>query len=223
MIWFLRREIIFCLGIFFSLLIMGREYIRKVDSIENDSYVEKQINYEELVAENIRLRDILDIKQKDRYFSRFAISGIISVNPHVFPVELVINKGWQDGIKEGMSVVSKDFALVGRVFDVSQRTSHVITVFNPKSRISVFADSTKEIGIMEGGSIPYCSLKYINYDSRLEVGDKIITSGYSDFYPKGIDVGEVAKIAKAKDSLFLNIYIKPFSGFSYMDEVLVGE
>jgi len=223
MIWFFRREIIFLLGIFFSLLITGKSYLKNAKSVEERSLLEEELNYRELISENIRLRDILGIKQKDGYFSKFAISGVISVNPHVFPAELLINKGSQHGLKEGMPVVSKDLFLVGRVLDVRRASSKVITVFNPQSKISVIVDSTKEVGIMEGGSIPYCSLKYISHESGIKKGDKIITSGYSDFYPKGIEVGEAVKISRAQDSLFLNIHVKPYSGFSYIDEVLVGE
>ncbi len=202
---------------------MGKSYLNNIKSIEKSSYVEKKLNYEELIAENIRLRNILDIKEKNRYFSRFVVSNIVSVKPPVFPVEIVINKGLTEGIREGMCVVSKDLFLIGRVSEVNKNTANVVTIFNSTSKISIIVDSTKEVGIMEGGSIPYCILKYISYESKIRIGDRIFTSGYSDFYPKGIEVGEVVKISKAGDSLFLSVYVKPYSCLSYIDEVMVGE
>ncbi|HNS32610.1 MAG TPA: rod shape-determining protein MreC [bacterium] len=211
------------MGILFSLFIMGKSKHVNVKSTENANKVEEKLNYEELVAENIRLRNILGIKEKESYFSRFAVGNVLSLRPHVFPVEIVISKGAAQGIREGMSVVSMDLSLVGRVSEVQKNTSKVVTVFNTMSRVSVIVDSTNEVGIMEGGSVPYCLLKYISRESKIKKGDSVQTSGYSDFHPKGIKVGEIVEVVKAQDSLFFDIHIKPYSCVSQMEEVLIGE
>ena len=223
MIWFFRREIIFLLAVSFSLLIMGKASRKSAGEIRSGRQVEKRINYDELVAENMRLRKILGLKEKGKYSSRFRIGNVVSVRPHVFPVEMVINKGSADGIREGMAVLSKDLCLVGRISGVSQKTSRIITIFNTVSKISVMVDSTGEVGIMEGGTIPHCILKYISRESKVKVGDTIVTSGYSKFFPRGTRVGEVVNISPATDSLFLNIHVKPYTGTDEVDEVLIGE
>ncbi|MCM8762745.1 MAG: rod shape-determining protein MreC, partial [Candidatus Omnitrophica bacterium] len=133
------------------------------------------------------------------------------------------NKGIDDGVKENMSVLSKDMFLIGRVTKVDRNTASIMTLFNTKSKISVIIDKTREIGVLEGGSIPLLFLRYIPSDSCVKIGDKVITSGYSDFYPKGIEVGEIIKIEKSHDTLFLKIYVKPFSCVSGLEEVLIGE
>ncbi|MBN1445838.1 MAG: rod shape-determining protein MreC [Candidatus Omnitrophica bacterium] len=224
MLWRFRREIIFVLGIAVSLLVINRSYVRERRAIENGPYPEvKKISYEELAAENRRLREILDIKAENPSLRKFTVSEVISIKPFVFPAEIIVNKGEREGLKENMAVVSKDLFLIGRIGRVWSTASSVITIFNAKSKISVIVDSTRETGVLEGGSIPFLSLRYIPADSPVKKGDKILTSGYSDFYPKGIEVGEVASIEKVSDTLFLKIHIKPYGYFSGIDEVLTGE
>jgi len=224
MLWRFRREILFALGLFLSLLVINRSYVRELRVIENNGYSQEQkINYEELIAENIRLRKILDIKADKNYLRKFTVAEVVSIRPFVFPAELVINKGSQDGLKENMAVLSKDLFLIGKIFSTRKTTSTVVTIFNAKSKISIITDSTREIGILEGGGVPYSSLKYIPADSAVKKGDKILTSGYSDFYPRGIEVGEIVRIEKVRDSLFLKIAVKPYGYFSSIYEVLAGE
>lgn len=224
MLWRFRREILFVFGLFLSLLVTNRSYVRERGFIENGGYSEEQkINYEELIAENKRLREILDIKADKNYLKKFAVAEVVSIKPFVFPAELLINKGGQDGLKENMAVLSKDLFLIGRILSTRKTSSTVATVFNAKSRISVVIESTREIGVLEGGGIPYVSLKYIPSDSTVQKGDRVLTSGYSDFYPRGIEVGEIVKIEKVQDSLFLKVSVKPYGCFSGIYEVLAGE
>ncbi|MDD3726499.1 MAG: rod shape-determining protein MreC [Candidatus Ratteibacteria bacterium] len=224
MLWRFRREVIFIVCIAISVVIVRHHYVRKVDGIENIRKEESQIiNYEELIAENIRLKEILDIKKDISSLKKTVIGQVVSIKPYVFPVEIVINKGREDGIKENMTVLSKDMFLIGRVVSVDRDSASVMTIFNKKSKISVVIGSTRDIGILEGGNIPFLFVRYIPYDSYVQIGDNVLTSGYSDFYPKGIKVGEITKIERSSDTLFLKIYVKPFSCISDIEEVVIGE
>ena len=152
-----------------------------------------------------------------------SIGSVVRIRPSVFPAEIVVNKGRKDGIVENMVVLTKDFSLIGRVEDVEENLSRIMTVFNSKSKISVIVNSTREIGILGGGYAPFLLLKYISYDSGIKPGDEVITSGYSGFYPEGIKVGKIISVERMKKSLFLKIYVKPYGCFSSLDEVLIGK
>ncbi|MCM8820654.1 MAG: rod shape-determining protein MreC [Candidatus Omnitrophica bacterium] len=223
MLWRFRREVIFVIEFLLSFVIVKYHSVKIVD-VENQYKEEvKIINYEELIAENLRLKEILGIKKDTSILKKIVVGQVVSIKPVVFPVEIIINKGIDDGVKENMSVLSKDMFLIGRVTKVDRNSSSVMTVFNTRSKVSVITDSTREIGVLEGGSVPVLSLRYIPSDSYVKIGDKVITSGYSDFYPKGIEVGEIIRIEKSSDTLFLKIYVKPFSCVSGLEEVLIGE
>lgn len=225
MLWRFRREIIFVIGLFLSVMIVRHHSHRRVYNIESSQGEEiKTTNYEELIAENIRLKEILDLKKDVSLLKKKVIVGqIVSIKPIIFPAEIIINKGRNNGVREDMAVFSKEMFLIGRITNVYQDSAFVKTVFNTKTKISVIIDTTREIGILEGGSIPLLSLKYIPSDSNVKEGDKVITSGFSDFYPKGIEVGEIVRIEQNTETLFLNILVKPFSCISAIEEVLISE
>ncbi len=224
MLWRFRREILFVLGLCLSLFVVNKGRMRERGACENVGYTEERgINYEELIAENKRLREILDIKADRNYLKRFAVAEVASIKPFVFPAELVIDKGGKDGLKENMAVLSKDLFLIGRISAAMENSSTVMTIFNAKSRVSVVIDRTREIGVLVGGGVPYVSLKYIPTDSLVQEGDKVLTSGYSGLYPVGIEVGDVVRVEKGRDSLFLEIAVKPHGCFSCIYEVLAGE
>lgn len=224
MLWRFRREIIFVVEIIISIVILKHQYMKKVEDARRISESKiPTINYEELIAENIRLKEILGITKEISTFKKTVIAQVISIEPRVFPAVIVIDKGIEDGIKENMTVLSKDMCLIGRIINVEKSVSMVMTIFNKNSKVSVVVDRTREIGILEGGSVPALYLRYIPYDSQVQAGDSVITSGYSDFYPRGIKVGKIVRVKKSPDSLFLKVYVKPLSCFSGLEEVIIGE
>jgi len=222
MLWRFRKEIIFVVLVIFSFLI-GRKYYIRESKKKNVNMRERILNYKEIIEENKRLREILKLKREKDILTNFIVGEVVRIRPSVFPAEIVVNKGRKDGIVENMIVLTKDFSLIGRVENVEENLSRIMTVFNSKSKISVIVNSTREIGILEGGYAPFLLLKYISYDSGVKPGDEVITSGYSGFYPEGIKVGKIISVERMKKSLFLKIYVKPYSCFSSLDEVLIGK
>ena len=53
----------------------------------------------------------------------------------------------------------------------------------------------------------------------MEIGDRVITSGLDQIYPKGFLVGLVAKVSRAEDGLFLDIEVEPSVRFGKIEEV----
>lgn len=222
MLWRFRKEIIFVVLVIFSFLICRNYYISEYEK-KNVNVKREVLNYKEIIEENKRLREILKLKKEKDILSNFIVGEVVGIKPFVFPAEMIVNKGKRDGIVENMVVLSKNFSLIGRVEKVEENFSKIITVFNSKSKISVVVGPERIIGVLEGGYAPFLLLKYVPYDSKVKKGDEVITSGYSGFYPAGIKVGKIISIEKMKKSLFLKIYVKPYSCFSSIDEVLIGK
>lgn len=221
MIWRFRKEIIFLILVYFSSLV-NRFYLSRDFSSKSILKEKKIVNYSEIIEENKRLREILNLKQNGS-LSKFVVANVISFRPYLFPAEIVIDKGMEDKIKEGMVAITDHLYLVGKVEKVKNKISYVSTVFNSKTKISAVISSTGEVGVIEGGTTPFLFLKYISRDSKIKIGDEVITSGYSDYFPSGVKIGKVVKIEKQSNSLFLKVFVKPYCMFSYLKEVLIGK
>ncbi|MFN4226575.1 MAG: rod shape-determining protein MreC [Candidatus Ratteibacteria bacterium] len=207
--------------LFFSYFIEKNSFRRNLPTTNTKISEENLINYEEIIQENKRLREFLELKEK-KIISNFKVAEVIAIKPYIFPAEIFINKGSRDGIKKNDIVVTKDIFLVGRVEEVNEAYSKIISIFNKKTKISVIISSTKEIGIVEGGYAPFLLMKYIPYDSKVKIGDEVYTSGFSVYYYSGLKIGQVAKILKDSNSLFLKIFVKPYIySYSFKEVIIV--
>jgi len=80
---------------------------------------------------------------------------------------------------------------------------------------------TRTQGIVEGGGGARCYVRYVPRAEDVQVGDTIITSGMEGIFPKGLSVGEVARVVKKDYGLFQEIEIIPSAHFSRLEEVMV--
>lgn len=143
------------------------------------------------------LKDVLDLNIVNTSVSYINATIINRSAVNYFDV-ITIDKGAYSGIKEGMSVITKD-GFIGEVQMVSNTTSEIKLIcsntFNKKISVTINEqygiisdyDSKKNVLIVDG-------IKNIN---DVKVGDKVLTSGLTSLYPKGILMGEI--VGKRKD------------------------
>ena len=58
-------------------------------------------------------------------------------------------------------------------------------------------------------------------DSKIKVGDKIITSGIGGLCPKEIQVGEVISVDEDKVKVMKTAVVKPFVDFNKLEELVI--
>jgi rod shape-determining protein MreC len=63
-------------------------------------------------------------------------------------------------------------------------------------------------------------LEKVTADETIQPGEKVLTSGGDQVFPKGLPVGTVTKVSTGSD-LFLNVRVKPAANLSKLEEVLV--
>jgi len=110
---------------------------------------------------------------------------------------LTLDVGSGAGITTGMPVVSAQ-GVIGQITEVGYNWSRVTTLVEPQSAIGAFIERTNENGILEGdlarAETGQCILNYLPADADVQVGDRILTSGYSDVYPRGLVIGYVEAV-----------------------------
>lgn len=108
---------------------------------------------------------------------------------------ITLDKGSEDGITEEMGVINQD-GIVGIVNQVSKHYSVVISLLNNKLRISCKVKGDDAIGSLtwRGESPDYATLEELPRHATFQVGDTIVTSGYSAIFPEGIQIGTIAEI-----------------------------
>ncbi|MEI0486318.1 rod shape-determining protein MreC [Brachyspira intermedia] len=182
------------------------------------------LEYEQLSAENERLRALLNEAPTDEYPLEYA--EIVSKDPQNFYTTIVINKGSAHGIVVGMPVISYQNGykgLVGKVVEVRRYNSRILSLVDQRSQISVMLESSRTTGIMVGQSpkSTQTHLQYIDLQMDVEEGERVVTSGMGGVFPKGILVGTIFKVEKKNYGLFHDLYVEPAVNFSTLENVYV--
>lgn len=145
---------------------------------------------------------------------------------------ITLNRGYSDGIREDMSVISSG-GVVGVVMAVSERFSIVMPVLNSKMQVSckILADkkvqerlgNIKDIGslVWNGENPKYATMTNVPRHVPIKTGDIVVTSGYSDFFPEGIRVGSIEKFQPAEDDNYYDIKVRLSVNFSTLEYVEV--
>lgn len=135
---------------------------------------------------------------------------------------LILNKGSLQGVEPDMAVISTN-GIVGSVINVSDNFSNVMSVLHSDSRHSVKVKKTNSSGILlwNGSSYKKGVIQNVPSSYPLEIGDTIVTSGYSQDFPEGILVGTVSSFDKDASSGFYTIYVEFATDYNTLEYVYV--
>ncbi len=176
--------------------------------------------FTELIGENRRLKGLVGFKDRNQYGLRLVPAEVISRSQSSWFKCVVVDKGTSEGIKQGKAVVSPK-GLVGRVIEVYPHSCKVLLLIDENSYVSVSIPRSSEIGVMAGRGAQQPLLKYISSTSDVRDGDTAVTSGISDYFPKGIPVGRIRETRKKDLELFRDLTIEPEADFSDLRSVFI--
>lgn len=194
----------------------------KALQVKNNSLSLENQQLREYRAEVARLRKILDFREQTKDIYTMQAARVIARSPSNWTQTIVLDKGSDDGIKAGMCVISPE-GLVGRVVSVSSNSAQVWLITDREMAVGVVLQETRETrGIVEGlGESNKLHMINIPYYSKIRQGQRVITSGLSENYPKGILLGRVKKVEREKNGLLLSAVVEPVVDFDKLEEVLV--
>lgn len=135
---------------------------------------------------------------------------------------MMINKGWGQGVKVDMAVISPQ-GIVGVVVNCTRNFSTIMPVLHTDSRNSVKLRRTNSSGslIWEGGDYRYATLVDIPTTHKLLKNDTIITSGLANDFPEGIAVGYIEDFENMQGTGFYRIKVRLATDFNNLNHVYV--
>jgi len=184
---------------------------------ETDVLKARLIGLEEVFRENTRLEQLLEFKRR-LIFSSITAS-VIGRNPSRWNASMIIDKGKGDGIEQGMPVVNA-LGVVGKIEEVGKDTSKVLLLTDPQFSVAGLIQRTGDSGLISGTIKGLCRLRFMNPDTDIRVGDKVITSKLSTSFPESLLIGEIIENRRSAGSS-KDFVVNPAVSFSQIEEVLV--
>jgi rod shape-determining protein MreC len=182
---------------------------------------------EQLRLEQVRLTD--DAQQarrlqallgfKEQYIAKTVASQVIGGSGSEQSRSVYIDKGSNDGVQKDMPVITAD-GVVGKVLRAFSSTSQVLLINDQSSGVGAILDKSRLQGVVKGTSAGEVILENVMTDESVAPGERVVTSGGDQIFPKGLTVGTVMKVSPGAD-LFLNIRLKPSASLNRLEEVLV--
>ena len=127
---------------------------------------------------------------------------------------ITLDRGAADSIRPEMGVVDAN-GVVGIVYKTSPHYSLVIPLLNSKSSISCKIVGSDYFGYLkwEGGDSRFAYLKDLPRHAEFNLGDTVVTSGYSAVFQEGVLVGTVDDMSDSHDGLSYLLKIKLATDF----------
>lgn len=136
---------------------------------------------------------------------------------------ITIDKGFTDGIRKEMAVISSD-GVVGIIRNISNHYAVVLPLINVNLRVSAKVKKNGYYGSLQwdGNDYRYSYLNDIPFHVDVQRGDTIVTSGFSSIFPEGELVGFVESVDK-ETANFLSIKVKLATDFKKISDIYVIE
>lgn len=132
-----------------------------------------------------------------------------------------IDKGSADGLKHDMPVISPD-GIVGKVREVFPHMSQVLAINDETSGAGVIFETTRLRGILKGNALGQLEVVGLMSDLRIKPGERVLTAGGDQIFPRGLPVGTVLKVTPDPDhDSFVAVILTPAAHLNQLDEVVV--
>lgn len=200
---------------------------------EFSDYLDLERENKELEQENVRLYNLLPPSyfnpmvpySPDSTHKQFIFMGARVVNNSTNKQYnfLTLNKGRLDGIEPEMAVICSE-GIVGMVKETTDHFSSVISILNGGFHPSAKLKNSGYFGPIDWAGRRYDEvvLTEIPLHVKINVGDTVVTTGYSGIFPEGIMVGTVLSY-KSDQGISYRVKLKLSTDLKRLSNVLVVE
>lgn len=171
--------------------------------------------FEELFAENQRLRDLLEYQREQR-----GVEGIHARAYAQAQGTLWIDRGTRHGVKP-FTIVVTEKGVVGYVAQVFPANAVVFTLHHAQCELGAMIKGSRVKGLIVGSGSKVsniCQMLNIDTKDTVRVGDVVVTSEESR-YPTGLRIGKVEAVDTESGSLQKIAYIVPYADPYSVDDV----
>ena len=173
---------------------------------------------EELEQENSRLKKFVNFTSSVP--GTYVAAQVIARDPSPWVNTIMIDKGDSDGVIKGSPVLVSE-GIVGQIIKVSKNYSKVLLITDRNSAVDALVQNTRVRGMVKGNNQESCTFVYALRKDEIKPGEKIVSSGLDQVFPKGLKIGSILDVKNTHSQLFQDITIETSVDFDKLEDVLV--
>ena len=187
-----------------SLMFLEKEnQVLREKNLELSLQVESMLN---LQNENNALMEMLEFKKNKKFIIKSAKVVNKGIQPNL--LSIIIDRGTVDGVKNNLPVLTPK-GVVGKTIEASKNNSIVQLISDANFRLSTRILPSGATGILRFVNGETAEIREVQKNVVINIGDKVVTSGFSDIYPAGLPVGTVKGVYQDRGSFqkVVSIYL----------------
>ena len=187
---------------------------------------ELQAEIQQLELEQVRLRQDAEqarrlqvlLRFKEQFIDQTVAAQVIGASGSEQSRIVYLDKGSADGLMQDMAVISAD-GIVGKVIQVFRHTAQVLLINDQTSGVGTILEQSRLQGVLRGRASGELVLDNIMAEEDVKLGERLLTSGGDQIFPKGLPVGTIASVRRGGE--FLSVKVRPAAALNHLEEVLV--
>ncbi|PIE42509.1 MAG: rod shape-determining protein MreC [Gammaproteobacteria bacterium] len=145
------------------------------------------------------------------------LDSFIDANKH----QIEINKGQLDKVFIGQIAIDQN-GVVGQITSLAEKTAGISLITDERQRIPVFVERNRLRMLARGsGKLGELEMEFVDKTADVRVGDKVVTSGLGDRYPRGYGIAKVTMVEASPANEFLQVKAEPLAALDRILEVLL--
>ena len=162
------------------------------------------------------LANTIETPEPDQY------ARVIGRTSSVGTSTILVDRGASDSVTKGMIALNGN-ALAGIVKEVNENSSLIQLLHDGDFRVAaVDQDSpSRPKGVVRGQYSTVVVMEKVYQSEIVKVGDKIVTSGEDNTFPKGILIGTVSDVKVGSEQVLKNVLVTPELDLSRIEEVFL--
>ena len=202
---------------FFTIFYSPITWIRSMALIEEEAALLREKNLQlsfqvesmrYLLEENNRLEELLDFQRESKMTILPARVLKMGTSPYLSS-SLSIDVGLESGVEENNPVITPK-GIIGKTTIVGDNAAIVQLINDVNFRLSVRIKPSGSTGILRWLDGDLYLIKEVQKNANVDIGNKVVTSGFSDIFPNDLPVGEVVNITdergRFQKSVVVQIY-----------------
>ena len=211
------------IGIYFESMEQLKKENERLIS-QNKKLAEENETVKELENENKSLYKFLNLKEEHTDY-KFINGNVISRSADGYTSTFTIDKGSFHGIKANMPVISDDGALIGVTYSVDSSSTRCKSILSYDINVGIYDEETGETGVLSGSfetfSKNQCLIKGLPEETTIIEGDRILTSGLGEIYPRGLIIGTIKDFIPETGTHSMSAVVTPHESALVCEKVMV--
>tara|TARA_B110000858_G_scaffold175732_1_gene209383 strand:- start:71665 stop:72564 length:900 start_codon:yes stop_codon:yes gene_type:complete len=165
---------------------------------------------ESLVSENNRLRALDEAARGIN--GEVLAAEIINISPDPYSKRVMINKGAREGVFVGQALLDAN-GLMGQVDEVLPFTAWVLLITDSHHVTPVEVNRNGERALARGSrtTATELELEFVTQTQDMKVGDRLVSSGMGQVYPKNYPVAEIVSVFADPGQDFATVKARPLA------------